>query len=137
MICYSLQHLNQVFLKYDQVPVECDGHTLIVSNLLTQQRITHKRVYGEVILSTGQVVSPHFWITSSSYIIDYRLRMWGRWSVSDPDTLPHGIFSTDSVPSNVIYAERGSAPAPMLNDAIINLMTDGYWTKIKTHLGLN
>ncbi len=137
MICRSLQHLNQILLKYEQVPVECDGHTIIVSNLLSQLQIPYKRVYGEVVLSTGQVISPHFWITCRSYTIDYRLRMWGRFSFAAPETLPHGMFSADTIPPYVDYVKGGIAPAPLIDDGILDFMTDGYWKQIKADVGLN
>lgn len=134
MLDEKLARLDQILLKYDKVPVECDGHTLIVSNLLRQLQITHERAYGEVVLSTGQIISPHLWITCHSYTIDYRLRMWGRFSVSNLDTLPHGLFFTETIPSSVEYVKMGSAPAPMLSDDIFDLLTDGYWTRIKADL---
>lgn len=132
----KLARLDQVLHKYDQVPLECDGHTLIVSNLLRQLQITHQRSYGKVVLSTGQIISPHLWITCHSYTIDYRLRMWGSFSVSDLDTLPHGLFFNEVIPSSVEYVEMGNAPAPMLNDDIFDLLTDGYWTRMKVDLGI-
>lgn len=136
MLEEKLARLDQILLKYEQVPIECDGHTLIVSNLLRQLQITHERAYGEVVLSTGQIISPHLWITCHSYTIDYRLRMWGRFSVSDLDSLPHGLFFTETIPSSVEYVEMGNSPAPMLSDDIFDLLTDGYWTRMKADLGI-
>ena len=136
MLGDKLAQLEQVLLKYDQIPVECDGHTLIVSHLLNHFHIPHRRAQGKVILSTGQIISPHFWIICHSYTVDYRLRMWGRFSVSDLETLPNGFFPSEAIPSYVEYVEMGTAPPPKLSDGIIDIMTDGYWTRIKTDLGI-
>lgn len=75
----EVAYVCELLHKYDVLPLECDGHTMVVSCLLDRFCIPHQRIVGEVTLAgTCQIIRPHLWIEYDEYIIDYRLRMWAR-----------------------------------------------------------
>lgn len=131
-----LNLLNVTLLKFDTIPVKCDGHTLVTSLLLNRLNLDHSRVLGNAILNTGQNITPHFWIVCGPNTLDYRLRCWGRLTFSNPDTLPHGVFATESIPTCVNYTERAVVPAPELSDNVLDFMTDGYCSMIRKEIGI-
>ena len=72
----EVAYVCELLHKYDVLPLECDGHTMVVSCLLDRFCIPHQRIVGEVTLAgPGQIIRPHLWIEYDEYIIDYRLRM--------------------------------------------------------------
>ena len=92
----EVAYVCELLHKYDVLPLECDGHTMVVSCLLDRFCIPHQRIVGEVTLAgTGQIIRPHLWIEYDEYIIDYRLRMWARKTEDNVSLVPHGIFIED------------------------------------------
>ena len=125
----EVAYVCELLHKYDVLPLECDGHTMVVSCLLDRFCIPHQRIVGEVTLAgTGQIIRPHLWIEYDEYIIDYRLRMWARKTEDNVSLVPHCIFIEDK--SQAIYTAQRIANKAMISDSIIDFMTDGLWTKI-------
>jgi hypothetical protein len=71
---------------YDKLPLECDGLTRVLSNILKEKNIDHKVFCGEVQRKDEVVIQFHMWIEVDDIFIDYRLRMWLG------DNPPHGVF---------------------------------------------
>ncbi|MBL2132610.1 hypothetical protein ELI69_30010, partial [Klebsiella pneumoniae] len=72
--CFVL--LNNILQAIDDAPVECDGHTLMISSALKHAGISHPRIYGVVKNpKTDFELYPHFWIQIGDFTLDYRLRM--------------------------------------------------------------
>jgi hypothetical protein len=77
----------------DQLALECDGCSHVVCHRLANMGIDHKMMSGQFVLKKRgddlQVVSPHVWVETDNYIIDYRLRMW----LGEHGHVPHGVIS--------------------------------------------
>lgn len=128
-IAPEVAYVCELLHKYDALPLECDGHSMVVSSLLDRFCIPHQRIVGEVTLAgTGQIIRPHLWIKYDEYIIDYRLRMWARQTADNVCLVPHGIFIEDK--SQAIYTSQRIANKAVIPDSMIDFMTDGIWTKI-------
>ena len=125
-----LPKLNKLLLEYEHIPVECDGHSLIVSHLLAHLDIPHQRMIGSVLLSSGQLIAPHLWIEIDEMRLDYRLRLWGQRTISDASELPHGLFNGEDFPST-IYNAKATVPFTPMSDDILNFMLDGDWLQLK------
>lgn len=126
--------LHDALMSVDAAPVECDGHTLMVSNALSKAGIHHERVVGSVSGQAGRfTLAPHLWINIDGFIVDYRLRMWV-CILSGPDQAagaPHGIFPANSGEYGYQYTETGKSPASNINMGILDLMTDGFAGKLQ------
>lgn len=125
----SLAALHDALIRVDEAPVECDGHTLMVSSALSAAKIPHVRLKGIVTRDQGNfLLTPHFWIRLGEYILDYRLRIWVRAMLGTEEAYmaPHGIFPLNSDKNGFIYSEQSVCPVMKINDGIIDLMTDGY-----------
>lgn len=90
-----LVKLNNLLQAIENAPVECDGHTLMISSALNHAGISHQRMCGVVKNpKTYFELYPHFWIEIGEFTLDYRLRIWvelysgGKLS----EGAPHGIF---------------------------------------------
>lgn len=125
--------LNDALMSVDAAPVECDGHTLMVSIALSKAGIPHKRVFGSVSGQAGRfTLAPHLWINIDGFILDYRLRMWVR-ILSGPDHVagaPHGIFPISSRSHDYKYTSRGVSPTSDISMGVLNLITDGFAGKL-------
>lgn len=78
------------FAEYDKLPLECDGHTKVLSYLLTQLKIKHYVHTGDLTGPNGSIW--HQWIELfDGQYIDYRARMW------QGETAPHGVFDTATI----------------------------------------
>ena len=125
----EVAYVCELLHKYDVLPLECDGHTMVVSCLLDRFCIPHQRIVGEVALKgTGQIIRPHMWIEYGEYIIDYRLRMWAKTTADNLSLLPHGIFTEDKYQAT--YTAHSNARKTVIPDTVIDFMTDGIWSKI-------
>ncbi len=47
----EVAYVCELLHKYDVLPLECDGHTMVVSCLLDRFCIPHQRIVGEVTLA--------------------------------------------------------------------------------------
>ncbi|HGN8926385.1 TPA: hypothetical protein ACK1K0_004446 [Klebsiella pneumoniae] len=126
--------LHDVLISVDAAPVECDGHTLMVSNALCKAGIPHERVIGSVSGQAGRfTLMPHLWINIDGFILDYRLRMWV-CILSGPDLAadaPHGIFPVSAGDCGYQYIETGKSPVSNIDMRILNLMTNGFAGKLQ------
>ncbi|MEE9647830.1 hypothetical protein [Enterobacter soli] len=128
-IASEVAYVCELLHKYDALPLECDGHSMVVSSLLDRFCIPHQRIVGEVTLAgSGQIIRPHLWIKYDEYIIDYRLRMWARQTADNVCLVPHGIFIEDKC--HATYTVHSIARKTVIPDKVIDLMTDGIWSKI-------
>ena len=88
---YLLETLSCV----EKAPLECDGFSLMLASKFDEAGWPYKRFAGIVRDSVSlKTVSPHLWIETHGYIIDYRLRMW----LPDQPAIrvPHGVFTSFS-----------------------------------------
>lgn len=71
---------------FDDMPLECDGMTRVLSTVLAKQGVKHTVAGG--LLSGGERGQiPHYWIElPDKRIIDLRARMWMG------ENAPHGVF---------------------------------------------
>lgn len=73
----------------DNLPLECDGMTRVISALLTREDIAHQVNVGRLEVSGQGVIPRHWWITlPEGWICDYRARMW----LGTDSAVPHGVF---------------------------------------------
>jgi hypothetical protein len=124
-----LVDLHNAFLLMDEAPLECDGHTMIISNALVKACIPHERILGTVRgQHNGFCLYPHLWLMLDGYIIDYRLRMWVNLSdgTSVSDTAPHGIFPANSDEINYLYEKHKIVPAKLLDKDLLSFISDGF-----------
>ena len=87
---------------FDDLPLECDGMTRVVSFALREAGIPHVAKAGELLVDGVRVVPVHFWIECDGSIADYRARTWA----GDEEHVPHGIFQPEDFPR---VAYRGEA----------------------------
>lgn len=116
-----LVKLNNLLQAIENAPVECDGHTLMISSALNHAGISHQRMCGVVKNpKTYFELYPHFWIEIGEFTLDYRLRMWvelysgGKLSGNDSNLLI--VFYVQIVPDNFVmqlhrFGERQGLPA--------------------------
>ncbi|SER38046.1 hypothetical protein [Giesbergeria anulus] len=82
------QKLADWLTPLDQLALECDGLTRVVSALLTREGIGHQAHQGMLQTSQGRIL--HCWVElPDGAICDLRARMWLG------DDAPHGIFHPD------------------------------------------
>ncbi|MCU4650305.1 hypothetical protein, partial [Klebsiella pneumoniae] len=108
-----LVKLNNLLQAIENAPVECDGHTLMISSALNHAGISHQRMCGVVKNpKTYFELYPHFWIEIGEFTLDYRLRMWvelysgGKLS----EGAPHGIFDARGL--EYLYTSGSICPPP-------------------------
>lgn len=127
-----LHELHCSLLTVNSAPLECDGHTLMLSHALTEAKIPHLRFLGKVTVEgCDLVLYPHLWLQIDDFTVDYRLRMWINMFCG-PDKAseaPHGIFSSLQYPG-YHYEPFRPAPGNRLNPNLLDLVTDGFASKI-------
>ncbi|MEP8849227.1 hypothetical protein ABKU49_05810 [Enterobacter hormaechei] len=129
-----LNDLHRALLQVDDAPLECDGHSLMVSLALARENIPHQRVIGHVCRHDSDfVLSPHCWIMLDGYIVDYRLRMWIRlhFGVENAAKAPHGIFPCSSSRMQYRYQQIQHLPATPMDEDLLNIITDGYSSRLQ------
>ena len=116
MNCVSLgQALHWLESNEGNFNLECDGMSRVVSYVLAQQGIKHKRVHGRAI--KGKNIY-HEWVDlENGFIIDYRLRMWFGENVH------HGYVAPDNT-SGVIYDPMSESPV-VFNEELFLILTNG------------
>lgn len=126
-----LVKLNNLLQAIENAPVECDGHTLMISSALNHAGISHQRMCGVVKNpKTYFELYPHFWIEIGEFTLDYRLRIWvelysgGKLS----EGAPHGIFDARGL--EYLYTSGSICPPPALDFNLLNIISDGYYEKI-------
>lgn len=123
--------LNNLLQVIENAPVECDGHTLMISSALNHAGISHQRMCGVVKNhKTDFELYPHFWIQIGVFTLDYRLRMWVELYSGEnlAESAPHGIFVARGL--EYIYTSGSLCPPPALDFNLLNLISDGYYEKI-------
>lgn len=92
------QKLFDWLAPLDQLALECDGLTRVISALLTREGVRHQMHYGALETEKGRI-GVHCWIRlSDGAICDFRARMWLG------EDAPHGIFFPDAI---IRYESRG------------------------------
>ena len=127
--CFVL--LNNILQAIDDAPVECDGHTLMISSALKHAGISHQRMCGVVKNpKTNFELYPHFWIQIGEFTLDYRLRMWVGYYSGEKlaEDAPHGIFHVLGLEYQ--YASGSLCPPAELDFNLLNFMSDGFYGKI-------
>ena len=92
--------MKELLDQYDQLPLECDGLTRVLTTVLTNEGIAHACFMGSVVDSrTHKGSHLHFWIElPNGQTVDYRARMW----MGETEGIPHGIFNKADYP-HVLY----------------------------------
>jgi hypothetical protein len=102
--------------KYENLPLECDGMTRVLSYVLDENHISHKTMQGRVEVD-GEEFEPHWWIDlGNGTILDYRLRMW----FGNKPSVPNGIFSLKANPQ-VSYT--GKQVNVHINEMLFKVLT--------------
>lgn len=118
-----LVKLNNLLQAIENAPVECDGHTLMISSALNHAGISHQRMCGVVKNpKTDFELYPHFWIEIGEFTLDYRLRMWVELYSGEKlsEGAPHGIFDARGV--EYLYTSGSICPPP----AMARVLTSKY-----------
>ena len=123
--------LNNLLQAIENAPVECDGHTLMISSALNHAGISHQRMCGVVKNpKTNFELYPHFWIQIGEFTLDYRLRMWVGYYSGEKlaEDAPHGIFYVRGLEYQ--YASGTLCPPAELDFNLLNFMSDDFYGKI-------
>lgn len=73
----------------DELPLECDGLSRVVSTLLQRDEIQHCVHVGSVDVEGVGTIPLHWWIElPDGRLLDLRSRMW----LGQDDRVPHGMF---------------------------------------------
>lgn len=83
-------HISEPTLALlDALPLECDGLTRVISNLLARDDVPHKVCFGQIVVLGRGPIHVHYWIDfGDGYLLDLRARMWlGSW-----EEVPHGYL---------------------------------------------
>lgn len=97
--------LSKWLAPLDELPLECDGMTRVISALLFREGIAHRACYGTLRLPQVGSIPLHYWIQfPDATVCDYRARMW-----LGPDA-PHGLFRPES---DTWYEVRGEIEQPV------------------------
>lgn len=76
----------------DNMPLECDGLSRVVSTLLHRAGIEHRVRVGSLGIEGVGRISIHWWVElPDGTLVDYRARMW---LGTDP-RVPHGVFAPE------------------------------------------
>lgn len=129
-----LNDLHHALLAVDDAPLECDGHSLMVSLALEREKIPHQRVMGRVQgLDSDFVLYPHCWIVLDGHIVDYRLRMWLRpqFGAEVTTEAPHGIFTHNPFRMRYQYHQIQLFPAKPMAQELLNVITGGYSSRLQ------
>jgi hypothetical protein len=75
----------------EDLPLECDGLTRVMSILLCRERVAHTVMVGGLAVEGHGVIPHHWWIALGGdldgWLVDYRARMW----LGPSPTVPHGL----------------------------------------------
>lgn len=120
-----LNWLTPYLLRIDRTKAECDGATLLISDLLCSRKIEHEIFYGicngHMPAGNHKTTLPHFWINMPNFErIDIRLRShFGREA-----EVPHGVFLPGDYPA-IEYQVRGSLRPRELPSSEASLLMSG------------
>jgi len=94
----------------DDLPLECDGLTRVVSILLCRERVAHTVLEGKLAVEGHGAIPHHWWIALGDeldgWLVDYRARMW----LGQSSTVPHGVHCSpaeatyDGTAVEVVYS---------------------------------
>lgn len=87
--------LNDLLDDLDSAEATSDGLSRLVVTRLAEKRIPHQAMLGTVELD-GKVISPHFWVETDDFVIDYRARQ----HLGDDARLPHGVIAKNKIAAN-------------------------------------
>lgn len=104
----DVQGLSRWLSPLDALPLECDGMTRVISNLLLRDGVAHRACYGALRLQTGGI-DLHCWIQLQDGVVcDYRARMW---LGSDA---PHGVFVPEPMVIYEVHGEFDATVSPLI-----------------------
>lgn len=111
-----LVELTKILMRYDKLPLECDGMTKVLSYVLKKLEIPHFINGGILTGPKGGI--PHFWIELDDMYIDLRCRMW---QGENDGQIPHGIFDPHDYP--VVTYDMQSREVWEVPDMIYTILT--------------
>lgn len=82
----TIAELSSLTAYLDDVPVECDVMTRLITTVLQKAGIDHQVMIGKVVHGNDSF-EPHYWIDVGDLRIDYRARMWLKGN-----NVAHGVF---------------------------------------------
>lgn len=93
----EISYLGEILKSLDDVSLECDGLTRVISLILLKSGISHHIITGTVEKTDGSArIQPHLWIVlENGKYIDFRARMW----LGNDESIPHGHFHPSNFPS--------------------------------------
>ncbi|MBV7542074.1 hypothetical protein [Acidovorax sp. sic0104] len=99
--------LQGLLLKFDGLPIECDGMTRVVSMYLESEGIPHEIHIGRLSVTGIGTTPAHFWIAfPDGRICDLRARMW----LQDSAAVPHGLFRPTEAQAYIQTAKMATMP---------------------------
>ena len=110
--------------NYDQLPLECDGMSRLLSHEFYRLGLVYNCYMGEVSNGKdGSNVYPHFWVELpvmgvEPLFVDLRLRMW----LGDREDVPHGIFLEKEYP-HILYTNKQYVRTPPLSDVLYKVLS--------------
>jgi hypothetical protein len=90
----SLEKTIAHIQPYEELPLDCDGMTRVITYVLTKEQISHSVFTGTIRVEGKGEFKPHFWIRlETGEIVDYRSRLWFKGD----GNIPEGIFNEGGV----------------------------------------
>ena len=81
LVCFFGESLTDEIVAlikpYQNLPLECDGMTRVITYLLSRAGVPHKTMLGTISVKGMGEFTPHYWIELvDGSIVDYKSRMW-------------------------------------------------------------
>lgn len=111
-------NLETELSKYENLPLECDGMSRVLTYALKALKVKHSVMAGHFTVDGSKAVPIHWWIVlEDGKHIDYRARMWG----GAHDYIPNGIFNPADF-KRVVYT--GQAIDLKVDEKIFKILTE-------------
>lgn len=124
----NIDAISEWLKPLEDMPLECDGMTRILSILFRREKIEHQVFIGALSIDDVGVIAPHFWIElNDGWVCDYRARMW----LGNHEAVPHGLFQVEE------YQRYQGEKAEQLNNDNLDYNNDALLFMILAGQSLN
>ena len=117
------EELHAWLAPLNELPLECDGMTRVISALLTRDSIAHLVCTGFLEVN-GQGRTPgHWWIElGEGWVCDWRARMW----LDNAEAVPHGVCRPGPDVRYVVSDRFVLQPDPVVFEVLAGMTLDQY-----------
>ena len=109
-------NVRELLKPYENLPLECDGMTRVVTYILGKAGIRNKTMLGTIEAEGKGEFSPHYWVElASGEVVDYKSRMW----FGNDSRIPQGVFK----PGGTVVSYDGHLTSLPVNDMVFGILT--------------